>query len=161
MGSEGVAVHALKEEEFAQITVLGVHVSFPNGIALSFVLRQVLTIFPVEIHLRPTKVKIRPVGFHVRPDLGGVVFSYTPEVLFGENLCTVQIRLLSFLASLFFSTGHAKCFEFKKDFECLGFGLLPSAVFDNLAHFGTLDSFGDVFDTVFELFLDRPGAFIR
>ncbi|GJR68449.1 hypothetical protein Tco_0014514 [Tanacetum coccineum] len=31
MGSEAIEVPALKEEEFAQITVLGVHVSFPNG----------------------------------------------------------------------------------------------------------------------------------
>ncbi|GJW46533.1 hypothetical protein Tco_0078179 [Tanacetum coccineum] len=38
MGSEAIEVPALKEEEFAQITVLGLCVSFPNGEALSFVL---------------------------------------------------------------------------------------------------------------------------
>ncbi|GKD86105.1 hypothetical protein Tco_1357259 [Tanacetum coccineum] len=73
IGSEAVEVHALKEEEFANIIVLGEHVSFPNGIALSFALRQVATVFPVGIHLRPTEVKILPVGFYVRPDIGGVV----------------------------------------------------------------------------------------
>ncbi|GKC67487.1 hypothetical protein Tco_1100085, partial [Tanacetum coccineum] len=46
MGSEAVEVPALKEEEFAQITMLGVHISFPNGIALSFELRQVPIVFP-------------------------------------------------------------------------------------------------------------------
>ncbi|GKB21061.1 hypothetical protein Tco_0854984 [Tanacetum coccineum] len=49
MGSEAVEVHALKEEEFAQTTMLGEHVSYPNGIALSFVWRQVPTIFPMGI----------------------------------------------------------------------------------------------------------------
>nr|GEU67908.1 hypothetical protein [Tanacetum cinerariifolium] len=48
MGSEVVEVHALKEEEIAKITVLGEHVSFPNGIALSFALRQVQQSFPWE-----------------------------------------------------------------------------------------------------------------
>ncbi|GJT90918.1 hypothetical protein Tco_1079763 [Tanacetum coccineum] len=38
MGSEAIEVPALKEEKFAQITVLGLCVSFPNGEALSFVL---------------------------------------------------------------------------------------------------------------------------
>ncbi|GJS66689.1 hypothetical protein Tco_0681253 [Tanacetum coccineum] len=38
MGSEDTEVPALKEEEFAQITILGVHVSVPNGNTLSFVL---------------------------------------------------------------------------------------------------------------------------
>ncbi|GJQ96320.1 hypothetical protein Tco_0007459, partial [Tanacetum coccineum] len=38
MGSEAIEVPALKDEEFAQITVLGLRVSFPNGEALSFVL---------------------------------------------------------------------------------------------------------------------------
>ncbi|GKA77251.1 ribonuclease H-like domain-containing protein [Tanacetum coccineum] len=36
MGSEAIEVPALKDEEFAQITVLGLCVSFPNGEALSF-----------------------------------------------------------------------------------------------------------------------------
>ncbi|GKE70316.1 hypothetical protein Tco_1528388 [Tanacetum coccineum] len=54
MGSDVIEVPALKDEEFAQITDLGEHVSFPNGIALSFELRQVPTVFPVGIHLRPT-----------------------------------------------------------------------------------------------------------
>ncbi|GKE16682.1 hypothetical protein Tco_1424259, partial [Tanacetum coccineum] len=40
MGSEAIAVPPLKEKEFAQITMLGVHVSFPNAKALSFVLRK-------------------------------------------------------------------------------------------------------------------------
>ncbi|GKC45304.1 hypothetical protein Tco_1063026 [Tanacetum coccineum] len=93
MGSKVVDVHALKEEEFAQITVLGVHVSFPSGRALSFVLMQVQTNFPMGIHQRPIEVKILPVVFHVGPNLRGVVFTYTSEVLFGENLCPVEIRL--------------------------------------------------------------------
>ncbi|GJZ49025.1 hypothetical protein Tco_0603215 [Tanacetum coccineum] len=38
MGSEAIEVPALKEEEFAQIVVLGLCVFFPNGDALSFVL---------------------------------------------------------------------------------------------------------------------------
>ncbi|GJY74629.1 hypothetical protein Tco_0479060 [Tanacetum coccineum] len=105
MGSGAVEAFALKEEEFAQIIVLGEYVSFPNGIALSFVLRQVPTLFPVRIHLRPTEVKILPVGFHVRPDLGGVIFTYTTEVLFGKNFYPVKIRLSGFLDSLFFATG--------------------------------------------------------
>ncbi|GKG33716.1 hypothetical protein Tco_0433875 [Tanacetum coccineum] len=54
LGSEVVEVPALKDEEFAQIIDLGEHVFFPNGIALSFVLRQVPTVFLVGIHLRPT-----------------------------------------------------------------------------------------------------------
>ncbi|GJT77117.1 hypothetical protein Tco_1043842 [Tanacetum coccineum] len=106
MGSGVVVVHALKEEEFAQITILGVQVSFHNGMTLSFMLRQVPTVFPVGIHLRPTEVKILHVGFHVRSDLGGVVFMYTAKDLFGENLCPVEIRLSCFLASLFYSTGQ-------------------------------------------------------
>ncbi|GJY74946.1 hypothetical protein Tco_0479377, partial [Tanacetum coccineum] len=32
MGSEAIEVHALKEDEFAQIIILGVHVSFPNDL---------------------------------------------------------------------------------------------------------------------------------
>ncbi|GKA80879.1 reverse transcriptase domain-containing protein [Tanacetum coccineum] len=40
MGSESFEVPALKDEEFAQIVVLGLGVSFPNGEALSFVLRK-------------------------------------------------------------------------------------------------------------------------
>ncbi|GJU41159.1 putative ribonuclease H-like domain-containing protein [Tanacetum coccineum] len=54
MGSEAIEVPALKEEEFAQITVLGLCVSFPNGDALSFVLQRVSTDFLMGIHLRPT-----------------------------------------------------------------------------------------------------------
>ncbi|GJT21895.1 hypothetical protein Tco_0891832 [Tanacetum coccineum] len=38
MGSEAIEVPALKEEEFAQITMLGLYVFFPIGDALSFVL---------------------------------------------------------------------------------------------------------------------------
>ncbi|GJW88894.1 hypothetical protein Tco_0164234 [Tanacetum coccineum] len=38
MGSEAIEVPTLKEEEFAQVIVIGVHVSFPNGKSLSFVL---------------------------------------------------------------------------------------------------------------------------
>nr|GEW00952.1 hypothetical protein [Tanacetum cinerariifolium] len=102
MGSEAVVVPAHKEEEFATITMLGEHVSFPNGIALSFVLMQVPTVFPLEIHLRTTKVKILPVGFHVRPDLGGVVFTYTSEVLFGEKFCPVEIHLLGILGKAWY-----------------------------------------------------------
>ncbi|GJY45021.1 hypothetical protein Tco_0433234 [Tanacetum coccineum] len=85
MSSEAVEVPALKEEEFATITVLGEHFFFSNGIALSFVLRQVPTVFPMRIHLRPTEVKILPIDSHVRPDLGGIVFTYIEEILFGEN----------------------------------------------------------------------------
>ncbi|GJT79539.1 hypothetical protein Tco_1053881 [Tanacetum coccineum] len=104
MGSEAVEVPALKEEEFAKIIVLGEHVSFPNGMSLSFALRQVAKVFLMGIHLRPTELSILPIGFHVRPDLGGVVCTYTTKDLFGENLCPVEIRLLGFLALLFFST---------------------------------------------------------
>ncbi|GKD86801.1 hypothetical protein Tco_1357955 [Tanacetum coccineum] len=93
MGSKAVEVLALKEEEFTKIRVLGEHVSFPNGIALSFLSRQVPTVFTMGVYLRPTEVKILPVGFHVRPDLGGVVFTYTSGVLFGENYCLVEIHL--------------------------------------------------------------------
>ncbi|GJU99321.1 hypothetical protein Tco_1328592 [Tanacetum coccineum] len=64
MGSEAIEVHALKEEEFAQIVVLGLCVFFPNGDALSFVLWRVSTDFLIGIYLRPTRVKILPVGFH-------------------------------------------------------------------------------------------------
>ncbi|GJX03998.1 retrovirus-related pol polyprotein from transposon TNT 1-94 [Tanacetum coccineum] len=94
MGLEVVEVPTFKEEEFEQITVLGEHVSFPNGIEVSFVLRQVPTDFLVGIHLRPTEVKILPVGLHVRQDIGGIGFTYTAEVLFGENVCPVEIQLL-------------------------------------------------------------------
>nr|GEY12356.1 hypothetical protein [Tanacetum cinerariifolium] len=64
MGSKAIEVLALKEDEFAQLTVLGVYVSFPNGKSLSFALMQVSTVFLIRIHLRPTQVKILPVGFH-------------------------------------------------------------------------------------------------
>ncbi|GJW33508.1 hypothetical protein Tco_0053540 [Tanacetum coccineum] len=105
MGSKVVDVHALKEEEFEQITVLGVHVSFPSGRALSFVLMQVQTNFPMGIHQRPTEVKILPVVFHVGPNLRGVVFTYTSEVLFGENLCPVEIRLSDLNVVGYLTTG--------------------------------------------------------
>ncbi|GJS18109.1 hypothetical protein Tco_0412581 [Tanacetum coccineum] len=45
IGSEAFEVHALKDEEFAQITVLGLCVSFPNGEALSFVFQG---LFPIR-----------------------------------------------------------------------------------------------------------------
>ncbi|GJV66017.1 hypothetical protein Tco_1476845 [Tanacetum coccineum] len=37
------------------------------------------------IHLRPTEVKILPVGFLAILDLGGVVFTYTTEIFFGSG----------------------------------------------------------------------------
>ncbi|GJS57040.1 hypothetical protein Tco_0651824 [Tanacetum coccineum] len=46
IGSKAVEVPTLKEVEFAQITMLEEHISFPRGIALLFVLRQVSTVFP-------------------------------------------------------------------------------------------------------------------
>ncbi|GJU37777.1 reverse transcriptase domain-containing protein, partial [Tanacetum coccineum] len=42
MGSEAIEVPALKEEEFAQITVLGLCVSFPNGCNIRDLIRLVL-----------------------------------------------------------------------------------------------------------------------
>ncbi|GKD22737.1 hypothetical protein Tco_1224440 [Tanacetum coccineum] len=51
----------------------------PFGGSLSTLLVQESNNFPVGIHLRPTLVKILPVGFHLRQDLGDV-FSYTVEV---------------------------------------------------------------------------------
>ncbi|GJX60686.1 hypothetical protein Tco_0292076 [Tanacetum coccineum] len=54
MGSKSFEVPALRDEEFAQITVLGLFVSFPNGEALSFVLKLDSTGFLMGIHLRPT-----------------------------------------------------------------------------------------------------------
>nr|GEU56364.1 hypothetical protein [Tanacetum cinerariifolium] len=71
MGSKAIDVPALKEEEFAKIIVLGEHVSFHDGIALSFVLRKVSTVYPVGIQLRPTEEKILPVGFHAVYPVGG------------------------------------------------------------------------------------------
>ncbi|GJX65928.1 hypothetical protein Tco_0300271 [Tanacetum coccineum] len=81
MGSKTVEVPALKENEFTLKTVLGIlggvwnetyrirHISYPSRLvsefrALSFALMQVPTSFSVGIHIRPTKVKILPVGFH-------------------------------------------------------------------------------------------------
>ncbi|GJV50257.1 hypothetical protein Tco_1440469 [Tanacetum coccineum] len=81
---------------------------------------QVPTIIHVRIHLRPIELKILPFGFHIRKDLEVVVSSCTTEVLLGENLFPLGIHLSGFLALLFFSTGHAKCLEFKKDFVFLG-----------------------------------------
>ncbi|GJU33680.1 hypothetical protein Tco_1182034 [Tanacetum coccineum] len=127
MSLEVVVVHVLKEEEFAKIIVLGEHVSFPNGAALSFVLRQVPTAFPVGIHQRPTEVKILPIGFHVRPDLGGVVFTYTAEVLFEENFFHLEIHLSGFLDSLLFST-QTTCLESKKELEFLECSALGTTV---------------------------------
>nr|GEV81779.1 hypothetical protein [Tanacetum cinerariifolium] len=130
MGSEAIEVPVLKEKEFVQITVLGVNVFFSNGIELSFTLRQVPRVFPRGIHRSPTKVKILLVGFHVRLNLGGVVFTYTTKVLFGENLCPVEIHLSCFLASLFSPTEHAKFVEFKKVLQFLrGYDVL-TALFD-------------------------------
>ncbi|GKB16315.1 hypothetical protein Tco_0850238, partial [Tanacetum coccineum] len=38
-------------------------------------------------HLRPTVLKILPVGFHLRQDLGVIIFSWTTEVFLIEDLC--------------------------------------------------------------------------
>ncbi|GKE39017.1 hypothetical protein Tco_1462422, partial [Tanacetum coccineum] len=48
MGSEAIEVPALKDEEFAQITVLGLRVSFPNGINLFVVLWDYASFFCAE-----------------------------------------------------------------------------------------------------------------
>ncbi|GKD68496.1 hypothetical protein Tco_1322586, partial [Tanacetum coccineum] len=55
---------------------------------------QELNNFPVGTHLRPIVLKILPVGFQLRQDLGVIVFSCTMEVFFIENLCPVGICLL-------------------------------------------------------------------
>ncbi|GKE05647.1 hypothetical protein Tco_1397665 [Tanacetum coccineum] len=46
MGSEAFEVPALKDEEFAQIAVLGLGVSFPNGEAVSFM----WIVHPFSVH---------------------------------------------------------------------------------------------------------------
>nr|GEV39460.1 hypothetical protein [Tanacetum cinerariifolium] len=63
--------------------------------SLSSLIVQEAGIFPVGTYLRPTVLKILPVGFHLRSDLGDV-FSYTAEVLLGENLCPMKIYLIGF-----------------------------------------------------------------
>nr|GEW23902.1 reverse transcriptase domain-containing protein [Tanacetum cinerariifolium] len=77
----------------AVIVVDRVEVDEVESGSLSTLLVQDSNNFPVGIHRRPTDLKILPVGFHLRSDLGDV-FSYTTEVLLGENLCPVKIFLL-------------------------------------------------------------------
>nr|GEX71978.1 hypothetical protein [Tanacetum cinerariifolium] len=57
LGSDVVEVPALKDEEFAQIIYLGEHVSFPNGIALSFVLSLVRRTTPRSFGAAPDLVR--------------------------------------------------------------------------------------------------------
>ncbi|GJZ75400.1 hypothetical protein Tco_0639865 [Tanacetum coccineum] len=46
-----------------------------------------------SIHLRPAILKILPVGFHLRQDLGVFGFSCTAEDLLGKNLYPLEIHL--------------------------------------------------------------------
>ncbi|GKG31079.1 hypothetical protein Tco_0423567 [Tanacetum coccineum] len=75
------------------------------GFTLSTLPVQELSNFPVGIHLRRTLLKILPVSFHLRQDLGFILFSGTVVVFLFENLCPVGICLSGFLDALDFSTG--------------------------------------------------------
>ncbi|GKA43989.1 hypothetical protein Tco_0736713 [Tanacetum coccineum] len=64
----------------------------PCGGSLSTLLVQESNNFPVGIHLRPTDLKILPVGFHLRSDLGDV-FSEQRKILVNPTL-TNDFRIL-------------------------------------------------------------------
>nr|GFC71782.1 hypothetical protein [Tanacetum cinerariifolium] len=67
-----------------------------------------LAIFPVGTHPRPTVLKVLPVSFHLRQDLGVIVFFCTTEVFLIENLCLVGICLSYLLGTLICSTEGIK-----------------------------------------------------
>ncbi|GJU39110.1 hypothetical protein Tco_1192067 [Tanacetum coccineum] len=93
-----------------------------------------VNIFPVGIHLRPTVLKSLPVGFHLRHDLGVIVFSWTTEVFLSNDRCLLGSRLSDSLQNLLLYG----CMYFLLSFV-LG---TSHVVIMNQRHFAMLDEIG-------------------